>query len=203
MRLRQLLVTSKADTKLPDEASITEALKHYAAGPDILEAELDGITDAELDSSLSGDSWTIREIIHHLAEADSRHITFTRIALVSSGSAFEFSWHPGNKAMSEALNYTGQPIELALTLFRSNREYFALILSSMAEAAWDRYLAVKGSPDAEGQNVTVQVWVIGMARHLQEHLEVIAMIRNAHARQGPHFGSAKGVIHITDDFEAP
>jgi hypothetical protein len=91
---------------LPDEATINEALRHYAEGPDILEAQLTGITESELDFRVTPNSWTIREVIHHLAEADGRQLTFTRIALVSSGSTFEFSWHPGNKAISEILNYT-------------------------------------------------------------------------------------------------
>jgi hypothetical protein len=56
------------------------------------------------------------------------------------------------------------------------------MLRTLPQEAWDRYRIIKVSPNEEGQKVTVQEWISGMARHLQEHLEEIADIRNAQVR---------------------
>jgi len=163
--------------------SIEEALTEFGKGPDKLEAAVTGLSEADLDRVGGHEGWTIREIIHHLAEADARQITFTRIALLSCGHTFEFSWHPGNRAMAAMLNYAGLPVAPSLALFRANREHFSQMLESLlsnSPAVWDYYLIAKASPEEEGAKVTVSEWVTGMTSHLQEHLVEIEVIAEGH-----------------------
>lgn len=166
--------------------TIEEALADFGRGPDKLEALIDGLSEADLDQVGGNDGWTIREIIHHLAEADARQTTFTRIALLSSGHTFEFSWHPGNRVMAAMLIYASLPIAPSLVLFRANREHFSGMLTGLLRntpSAWDYYLIAKASPEEEGTRVTVGEWVVGMTSHLQEHLTEISNIREAIGKQ--------------------
>jgi hypothetical protein len=45
-------------------------LAQYAQGPTLLEQALSGLTDTDLDLTLSEDSWSIRQIVHHIADGD-------------------------------------------------------------------------------------------------------------------------------------
>ncbi len=161
-------------------SSIEEALRDFGHGPDKLQATLIGLSEADLDQAGGDEGWTIREIIHHLAVADVRQTTFTRISLLSCGHTFEFSWHPGNRVMSAMLNYARLPIAPSLDLFRANRNHFSRMLSgllSYSPSVWERYLITKTSPNEEGTKVTVGEWITGMTSHLQEHLVEIDNIR--------------------------
>jgi DinB superfamily len=165
---------------------IEEALTEFGKGPDMLEAALTGLSEAGLDQVSGNEGWTIREIIHHLAEADTRQTTFTRIALLSCGHTFEFSWHPGNKAMAAVLNYARLPVAPSLVLFRANREHFSRMLRGLLDnspSVWDYYLIAKASPEEDGTRVTVGEWITGMTSHLQEHLVEINNIREGPGKQ--------------------
>lgn len=158
------------------DPDVNKALEAYAAGPDMLKSALAGLSGEDLDRPGIQGGWTIREIVHHLADTDVRQTNYTKVALVSSGSTIEFDWHPGNRSIARSLGYGRLPVEPSLTLFRANREHFSRILRAIPPA-WDYYINVKESREAEGYKVTVAEWVEGMARHLQEHLQEIAEIR--------------------------
>lgn len=144
----------------------------------MLEAGLAGLSEADLDRSSPQEGWTIREIVHHLADADAMQTTYIlKMALLNTGSTFDISWHPGNRAMSKTLNYTGRPIGPSVTLFRANREHILQILSSLPPA-WDRYVVFKLSPE-EKTTIRIGEWIEGMARHLQEHVREINEIRQS------------------------
>lgn len=155
---------------------IEEALKEFAQGPDKLEATLADLSEADLDRHCAQGGWAIREIVHHLADADTMQATYIlKMALLNSGTTFDISWHPGNRAMSETLNYAGRPIGPSLALFRANREHIVQMVSSLPPT-WDRYVVFKLSPEEEAK-ITIGEWIEGLARHLQEHVSEIDKIR--------------------------
>ena len=50
--------------------SLEVILNLYADGPAKLEAALAGLSEPDLDLALTSDSWTIRQIVHHIADGD-------------------------------------------------------------------------------------------------------------------------------------
>ena len=56
----------------------------YADGPTQLEAVLMGLTESDLNLAQPGDSWTIRQIVHHLADGDDLWKTCIKAALGNS-----------------------------------------------------------------------------------------------------------------------
>ncbi len=162
--------------QIQDEWRIEEALKKFAQGPDKLEATLADLSEADLDRQGAQEGWTIREIVHHLADEDTMQATFIlKMALLNSGTTFDISWHPGNRAMSETLNYTGRPIGLSFALFQANREHIVQMLSNLPPV-WDRYVVFRLSPEEEVK-ITIGEWIQRMAEHLQEHVSEIDKIR--------------------------
>ena len=65
----------------------------YADGPAQLEALLMGLTESELDLAQTSDSWTIRQIVHHLADGDDLWKTCIKAALGNSEGSFSLQWY--------------------------------------------------------------------------------------------------------------
>jgi hypothetical protein len=161
-----------------DEREIEEALRLYETGPDALEAALYGITEEELNSKIRSDGWTLREVVHHIADAESTWMTLVKIITISPSTRFSHAWHPGNKGISRALNYAKRPVEPALALFRATRQHVAQMLRAIL-GVWENHLVGIEVPDGEPDfTMTVGEYITGMARHLQEHLEEITTRRS-------------------------
>jgi len=155
-------------------------LKLYAEGPDLLESSLDGLSEADLDAC-SEDGWSIRQIVHHVAEADAIWMTNVKIALIKPGTSIGLGWHPGNKGIADALLYAHRPIDTALALFRATRDHMAQMLSGMDDAEHCHIMLVdlpEWSEERE-QKITVGEYIRGLARHIDEHVAEINQIREA------------------------
>jgi hypothetical protein len=70
-----------------------EILRHYAQGPALLEAVVAGLGETDLDRRLDEHSWSIRQIIHHLADWDDiwkvcikRRLAILRGSLIWDGT---------------------------------------------------------------------------------------------------------------------
>ena len=72
-----------------------EILARYASGPGQLEAAIEGLSPAELDLALDGDSWTIRQIVQHVVDGDDLWRVGIKAALGDTRSAFDMRWYWG------------------------------------------------------------------------------------------------------------
>ncbi len=68
--------------------SIAEILARYADGPTLLDSALAGLSETDLDLALSADSWSIRQIVHHLADGDDIWKICIKAALGNSDGTF-------------------------------------------------------------------------------------------------------------------
>ena len=62
-------------------------------GPALLERALAGVRDADLDAPSSGGGWTIRQIVHHIADGDDLLKTFIKMALGNERGEFRLDWY--------------------------------------------------------------------------------------------------------------
>jgi catechol 2,3-dioxygenase-like lactoylglutathione lyase family enzyme len=155
-----------------EEANLSQAdkLALYERCPAELEALLAPLTTAELDLAQPR-HWTIRQIVHHIADGDALWSGALKAALAKSGTAYSHEWYSGNDAMELALDYAHRPIEPALALFRAHRAYFSQVISHLPDA-WERFVLFQHRDQAEDR-VTVEVIVRSQATHALEHLEEI------------------------------
>ena len=95
----------------------------YADGPAQLEAVLMGLTESDLDLARTSDSWTIRQIVHHLADGDDLWKTCIKAALGNSEGSFSLQWYWDKPQTEWAENwkYANRSIEPSLALLRANR----------------------------------------------------------------------------------
>src|SRR5512139_3231261 len=105
--------------------SVEAILAQYADGPARLDAALMGLTDSEMDLSLTADSWSIRQIVHHIVDGDDIWKTCIKAALGNSDTSFSLQWYTVKPQMewSESWAYARRALEPSLTLFHANRSH--------------------------------------------------------------------------------
>ena len=63
------------------ESERAAAIAQIAALPSKLRAAVSGMSDAQLDSTYREGSWTLRQVVHHLADSHVNSYTRFRLAL--------------------------------------------------------------------------------------------------------------------------
>jgi hypothetical protein len=147
-----------------------ERLALLAAGADALAAALDGVGEADLDRSVAPGAWTVRQIVHHLADGETVWSLHLRMALGVPGASAQLEWYPGNEEWAGALDYAGRPIEAAVALFRAQRLYTAHLLEHVGQR-WEQCVLVGDRP------MPVVDIACLLTVHAAEHVAEICRIR--------------------------
>jgi len=159
----------------------SDILASYAAGPDRLEAAIAGLFGADLDLALNEDNWSIRQIVHHIADGDDLWKGFVKRAIGDPVGEFTLAWYwqmPQDE-WARRWAYQERAIEPSLALFRANRAHIVQLLAHRPEA-WSNSLLIRW-PGEEAQ--TSVGWVVAMqARHIDGHVDDIRRIRAAHGK---------------------
>jgi catechol 2,3-dioxygenase-like lactoylglutathione lyase family enzyme len=165
--------------RVPRSAEETRAL--YSRGGDDVEAALAGLAEADLDLTRAPDEWSIRQIVHHLAETDAMFLMIFESALARSGSTFiRNSYDQAHWA--ETLVYNQRAIEPSLALIKATRWHLAHLFQHIPDH-WDRYVLLKfASEEGEGDKVTIGQLLDGMNWHLADHCREIRETRCIHRR---------------------
>ena len=152
----------------------------YADGPAQLEALLMDLTESELDLARTSDSWTIRQIVHHLADGDDLWKTCIKAALGNSEGPFSLQWYWDKPQTEWAENwkYADRTIEPSLALLRANRQHIVELVRQIPDA-WEKSIRVKW-PDGEEERITIGEVLEMQARHVIGHINDIQLIRQAH-----------------------
>jgi hypothetical protein len=155
-------------------------LKQYADGPSLLDSALAGLSETDLDLALSDDSWTIRQIVHHIVDGDDLWKTCIKMALGNSDALFSLQWYTvrTQREWSESWAYSRRGIESSLALYRANRRHMVELLENFPGAC-ERSIRFE-RPGKEEIHITVFDVVELHVDHLTEHIESIQAIRKAH-----------------------
>lgn len=158
----------------------SKILALYADGPVLLESELAGLTESDLNLSLTSDSWSIRQIVHHLADGDDIWKTCIKIALGNSDALFSLQWYAARsqREWSESWAYSLRGVESSLALYRANRRHILDLLEHIPSAC-EKSIRFE-RPGKEEMRITVLDVIELHVQHLTEHIESIKTIRQAH-----------------------
>jgi hypothetical protein len=165
------------DEQLSDREAI---IATYADGPNQLETAIAGLSEGELDIAESDATWTIRQIVHHVADGDDIWKVFIKRVIGNPGVEFDLQWYwamPQDEWV-KSWAYASREIGPSLALFRANRGHIVQLLEHMPEV-WERSLLVRWS-DGEEEEVKV-AWVVNMqAEHVLGHVDDIRRVRQVH-----------------------
>jgi hypothetical protein len=162
-----------------------DQLQRYLQGPDRLIWVVRDIPEAQLDWSLDKNSWSIRHIVHHLADGDDIWSGFIKQALGGQDGEFSLSWYWSMPQDSwvEKWGYASRDIQPSLELYRANREHIGTLLQSAAQP-WGFSLNITWV-DGTIKKVTVADVIKSQADHLEGHLEDIRQILDTHSSADP------------------
>lgn len=119
--------------------NVTPAMRHswietIAALPQRLEDALQDITDAQLDTPYRPEGWTVRQVVHHLA--DSHLNAFCRLHLSLTEDAPTIK--PYNEAEWAKLPDSALPLIHSLDMLRGMHFRWVHLLRNMSEADFQR-----------------------------------------------------------------
>jgi hypothetical protein len=147
--------------------------------PDQLSAALADLSEPDLDLCREEGKWNIRQIVHHIVDADDLAKTIIKAALGNSGCIFDQTWYDMNNTFAETLAYANRAIEPALALFRANHHHIEHLLKHLPDA-WERFVMLKYAKVPEGRKITVGYLIQAQTWHAQHHIEQIRATREAH-----------------------
>jgi hypothetical protein len=160
-----------------DEQLIT----NYGNCPSQLDTAIIGLSEISLNLSKSAESWTIREIIHHIADGDDMWKLFIKRAIGNPNGEYVFDWYwqvPQDE-WAKRWSYKERAIEPSLALFRANRSHIVQLLRH-TPGAMEKSLRVRWPTKLGEQDVKVRLVVRGQTEHVLDHIAEIGEIREAH-----------------------
>lgn len=156
-------------------------LSHYADGPARLEAALTSLTESELDLSLGENAWSIRQIVHHLADGDDLWKACIKAAPGNRDGLFTLQWYWDRPQMewSESWSSASRSVESSLTLLDANRHHIVELLEHVPDAL-EKSIQLQ-PPHGTEVRITVREVIEMQVRHMTGHTQDIQAIRLAHA----------------------
>ncbi len=157
-----------------------EILRQYAEGPEMVARSIQGLAEEQLDLKLGAESWSIRQLVHHIADGDYLWKEFLLRAMGEPEKEFSLEWYwclPQDEWVKR-WSFAERDVAHSLELFKANRQH-TLGLIEDVQGLWDKCLLV---PKREGgqERVSVGEVVAMQAGHVMGHVEDIQQIRGAY-----------------------
>jgi hypothetical protein len=152
-----------------DQTERASKIERYRTGTADVEAALAGITDAELDRApADADSWTPRQVAHHLADSEAMAYIRLRRLLAEDGPIIAGYDEP---EWARRLHYD-RPIASSLAVLATVRAASLELLAHLEPADWAR----TGTHSDSGP-YGVETWLEIYADHAHDHADQIRAAR--------------------------
>jgi hypothetical protein len=116
-------------------ANRSRILLEIAELPGRLRDALEGLSDSQLDTAYRPDGWTVRQVVHHLADSHLHSYMRTRFALAENEPTVpaydENTW-------ADLKDARLGPTEPSLLMLEGLHSRWSQLLESMKEADWDK-----------------------------------------------------------------
>jgi uncharacterized damage-inducible protein DinB len=158
--------TPPADNVKEDRAAWIDTLRH---APERLRAAVLGLSEAQLDTPYREGGWTVRQVVHHLADSHSYAYLRCKHALAEDGPTIK----PYNEADWASLTESRKlPVELSLAMFGALHGRWVGLLESLADADFER-----GYTHPEQGRVSLARCLALYAWHSRHHTAHITSLR--------------------------
>jgi uncharacterized damage-inducible protein DinB len=152
------------------------ALSRYREGPALLEHTVKGLRVADLDAKPSKGGWSIRQIVHHIADGDDIWKLGIKMAMGKNLAEFDLSWYwsQAQETWGDRWAYNQRSIDTSLWLLKATREHVVQLLDAVPEA-WNRAVVIRTRlGDIEQVPIGYVIQIQG--DHVFHHLERIRAI---------------------------
>ena len=140
--------------------------------PERLRAAVDGLNDSQLDTPYRDGGWTVRQVVHHIADSHANSYVRFKLALTEDWPTIK----PYDEAAWARLPDSRQAIEPSLVLITGLHQRFVGLLESMSEEDFERgFNHPERGPMTFATNLAIYDW------HSRHHTAHITSLR---ARKG-------------------
>jgi len=139
--------------------------------PGAVEAAVRGLTDQQLDTPYRDGGWTVRQVVHHLA--DSHMNAFIRMKLILTEDQPALKTYDQER-WAEQPDVVRTPIGSSLMMLRGLHERWCLLLDRIPDTAWSRVAL-----HPERGRVTLESLLVTYSSHGEKHVGHIMGLRNA------------------------
>jgi hypothetical protein len=120
------------------------------------------LNEAELDSSSSG-GWTVRQVIHHVADSEAQSYARLRRLIAEPGTLIQ-GYDEGGWGENETLGYKELPVAPSLEVFEAVRASSLEIIKRLKPNQLDN-----SGTHSESGEYTVKTWLETYISHPLEH----------------------------------
>ena len=142
-----------------------EAIREIASTPEKLRAAVKGLNDTQLDTPYREGGWTVRQVVHHVADSHVNAYIRLRLALTENSPTIK-PYEEGAWAKLEDAEHA--PVEVSLRLIDPLHERWARLLQSLKADDFARKLV---HPEHGGRTVD---WLVQLyawhGRHHTAHI---------------------------------
>ena len=148
-----------------------EAIEAIATLPALLRAAAQGLTDAQLDTPYREEGWTVRQVVHHVADSHMNAYIRLKLALTEETPTIK----PYEEARwAELVDARTLPVECSLILLDALHTRWVALLRAMDEAAFARTFYHPESQRTFPLNISTALY----AWHGKHHTAHITTLRS-------------------------
>lgn len=154
-----------------DDATRARHVADLAAAPALLRAAVHGLDDAQLDTPYREGGWTVRQVVHHVADSQVQAYVRTKLALTEHEPTIK-TWEEG--LWADLADVKG-PVEPSLRMLEGSHARWVACLRSLPAEAFGRRLVhpVSGLLTID-QLLALYSW---HSRHHTAHVTVLRTAR--------------------------
>jgi hypothetical protein len=145
------------------------AIDAIASLPERMRAAVAGLSDARLDTRYRPDGWTIRQVVHHVADSHMNGLTRVKLALTEETPTIK----PYDENAWAQLADMRLPIDVSLGIIDGIHARWAAVYRGMSAAQFDRSFV---HPEI-GAQLTLDWHLQNYAWHSHHHLAHITELR--------------------------
>lgn len=161
----------KFDSEAPLTAeSRAAAIADLASLPANLRAAVAGLTDAQLDTPYRPEGWTVRQLVHHLADSHINAYTRVRLALTEDNPTIK---PYEEKLWAELADSTSLPAESSLGILDGLHLRWVKLLRTLSDADCARTVVHPTS----GRTMTLDFLTAMYAWHCRHHVAHVIGLR--------------------------
>ena len=150
----------------------SNAIASLAELPEQLRNAVDGLDGAQLATPYREGGWTVRQLVHHIADSHMNAFIRMRLALTEDWPTIK----PYDEKAWALLHDSVAPVEWSLELVESLHARWAMLLQSLKDDQWAR-----GYRHPESGDVSLDVAALMYAWHSRHH---VAHITHLRAKEG-------------------
>lgn len=153
----------------PVTSTRAEQIETLRQLPTLLVQAIHGLSDAQLDTPYREGGWTVRQLVHHIADSHANAYIRIKLALTEDNPTIK----PYDEAAWAALPDSTQPIDSSLAITDGIHMRLVALLESLSEAEFQRtFRHPERGPMTIAGNLALYDW------HSRHHLAHITALRH-------------------------